>query len=107
MRVQSVFRRGGIARGLGSAKAKGGYDLADYIICRRILTFYERRFELRGPDDFALALDGLPALSARDDGLDRIARAARVSRGIIVGEVVRGGNPDVLLLEKLAGGHRG
>jgi hypothetical protein len=46
-------------------------------------TFDERSLEIGRPDGFALALERLPGLAARDDGLDGVTGA------VVAGERVR------------------
>ena len=96
MRAQNGFRPGGTARGLGDAAGRGGHDMCDYIMGPVMLTFDERRFELRRPDDLALAFDCLPALSASDNGLNDVAGTRRTGGGKGVRNILCGGNSDML-----------
>ena len=64
------------------------------VIRFRMRTFDQSRLQIGRPNDLALALHGLPALAAGDDGLDGVIDAARGRDG--VGEVVGGGDVDVL-----------
>ena len=53
--------------------------------------------EVRRPDDFALAFDGLPAFPAGDDGLDGVLGVrGRAGGGDGVGDVVHGGDTDMV-----------
>ena len=64
------------------------------VIRFRMRTFDQSRLQIGRPNDLALALHGLPALAAGDDGLDGVIDAAGGGDGIR--EVICGGDVYVL-----------
>ena len=69
-------------------------------------TFNEGGFEVRGPYDLALAFNRLPALSAAHDSLDRVRGVwGGAGGGDGVGDVVHGGDADVVGHAVASGGH--
>lgn len=69
-------------------------------------TLHQSGLEMGWPDDLALAFNGLPALSAGDDGLDGVRGVCgRAGSGDGIGYVVHGGDTDVVRHAVSGGGH--